>query len=533
MTPRVTNRQATLAGRPCALAADAMQPGQTPSAHAADALRDPVAAYRLLAGMLQRQARAGDTHTDTPHVDVRSPTTKGAPMVLPHWADASAIVSLTLALGDGRRSGLSPRLDVALADGIPGTALPPRWALPCGASITLRAVRAPRLRAQSLGAPGVRRTQAPLLSGTATALVRDRLAVDRLYLLTCGHVVAPDATTRTDELIDVLLDDGNSSRRTLGGRLAEWLPAMGHQALRTGIDAALVEVLRSDAVALARQGALLANGVGGAARLDARVSLRRQSAPLAGTLKIHWSGWVDLPAITPGVADYFLQDAVGYASTAATQPGDSGAALWDADERLMGMHLGAIPDAAAGAANAVLAPIGPVLDWFQILPWLRDDPATLPARPLAAGRVAPPVLPPSARAPDEALLIIAKTLWAEAAGEGQIGMEAVGGVIANRTRLKWRHKTDEVAVCLDYKQFSCWNTGSPLLAKMERVQRQPDAAWRDALDIARRVLAGSLSDCTDGATHYFASTLRRRPSWERGAVHCRTIGSHLFFKGIR
>ena len=479
MTPRVTNRQATLAGRPCALAADAMQPGQTPSAHAADALRDPVAAYRLLAGMLQRQARAGDTHTDTPHVDVRSPTTKGAPMVLPHWADASAIVSLTLALGDGRRSGLSPRLDVALADGIPGTALPPRWALPCGASITLRAVRAPRLRAQSLGAPGVRRTQAPLLSGTATALVRDRLAVDRLYLLTCGHVVAPDATTRTDELIDV------------------------------------------------------ANGVGGAARLDARVSLRRQSAPLAGTLKIHWSGWVDLPAITPGVADYFLQDAVGYASTAATQPGDSGAALWDADERLMGMHLGAIPDAAAGAANAVLAPIGPVLDWFQILPWLRDDPATLPARPLAAGRVAPPVLPPSARAPDEALLIIAKTLWAEAAGEGQIGMEAVGGVIANRTRLKWRHKTDEVAVCLDYKQFSCWNTGSPLLAKMERVQRQPDAAWRDALDIARRVLAGSLSDCTDGATHYFASTLRRRPSWERGAVHCRTIGSHLFFKGIR
>jgi len=451
---------------------------------------------------------------------------------MPGWADPSAIVSLSLTLGNGCGQA-AQRLDVALADGVPGTALPPRWQLPCGASLPLRVLRSPRLQAQAAGAPGLRRTQAPRLTGTATALLRDRLAPDRLYLLTCGHVVAPDAGTRGNELVQVLLPDAAGGERSIDGRLAEWLPPMGMRAVETRIDAALIELLRSDAVQVVQQGALLATGIGGAARHDAPVSLRRRSTPLAGRLLIHWSGWVDLPAITPGVADYFLQGAVGYASSAPTQAGDSGAALWDADERLVGMHLGAISDAAAGAANAVMAPIGPVLDWFAVQPWLRDDPATLPARQTGPGRVAPSPRPPDAHDADAVLLIVAKTLWGEAAGEGRLGMEAVAGVIGNRKRLRWRDKTDEAAVCLDHKQFSCWNVGSPLLAKMERVQRQPDAAWREALAIASDLLAGRLADRTDGATHYHASTLRRTPAWAQGVVPCCTIGRHLFFKGIR
>lgn len=471
-----------------------------------------LAAYRALSQGLARQTSAA--------------TQPG----LPAWADTSAIASVSLTLNI-RNS--TPRLDIALADGVPGRSLPPRWALPCGASLPLRVLRAPRLQAQAAGAPGLRRSEAPHLHGTATALLRDRLAPDRLYLLTCGHVVAPNAGTRCDELIEVLLPDGSGSERRIDGRLAEWLPPMGANAFKTRIDAALVELGRSDAVAVVQQGALLAAGIGGAARHDAPVSLRRRSTPLAGRLLIHWSGWVDLPAITPGVADYFLQGAVGYATSAPTAAGDSGAALWDADQRLMGMHLGAIPDAAPGAANAVMAPIGPVLDWFVVQPWLRDDPATLPAVPSLPGRTAPPLRPLGERASDETLLIVAKTLWAEAAGEGRIGMEAVAAVIGNRTRLRWRDKRDEAEVCLDYKQFSCWNTGSPLLVKMERVQRQPDAAWSDALDIAQLLLAGRLADCTGGATHYHASAMRRLPAWARDVRPCRTIGRHLFYRGIR
>lgn len=387
-----------------------------------------------------------------------------------------------------------------------------------------------------MGAPGLRRVEVPRLNGTATALVRDRLAPDRNYLLTCGHVVAPHAMVRSDELIEVLLPDSAGAtghKRSIDGRLAEWLPPMGGNAVDTRIDAALVELVRGDAVALAQQGALLASGIGGAARHDAPVSLRRRSTPLAGRLLIHWSGWVDLPAITPGVADYFLQGAVGYASSAPTEPGDSGAALWDAQDALVGMHLGAIPDAQSGAANAVMAPIGPVLDWFAVQPWLRGDPATLPAVPTTPGRNAPPLRPAGNRSPHEALLIVAKTLWAEAAGEGRIGMEAVASVIGNRKRLQWRQKRDEAEVCLDHKQFSCWNTGSPLLTKMERVQRQPDPAWHEALDIAGQLLAGRLADCTDGATHYHASTMRRLPQWARDARPCRSIGRHLFYRDIR
>lgn len=452
---------------------------------------------------------------------------------LPPWADAAAIVSLSLALDGG--SG-TPRLDIALADGVPGALLPARWHLPGGASLRLRAVRAPRLQAQAAPTlvPAVCRTSAPRISGTATALVRDRLAIDRFYLLTCGHVVAPNAGCRVDERVEIRLPSTTATDAAdlLDGRLAEWLPAMGGEALPTAIDAALVEVKRSDAVALVRQGGLLAAGVGGRARLDQPVSLRRRVGPLAGALKIHWSGWVDLPALTPGVADYFLDAAVGYQTGAPTQAGDSGAALWDADEALIGMHLGAIPDARPGSANAVMAPIGPVLDWFAVQPWLRDDPADFAARPPGPQRVAPAL--PAAVAADSGTIrtIVAQTLWAEAAGEGRAGMAAVASVIRTRCQRQWRGKTDAAAVCLDHKQFSCWNDGSPLLGKMEKVLRTPDAAFRIADELAGRMLADDLPDSTDGATHYVATSLRPLPRWLDGALLCRVIGQHAFYKGI-
>jgi spore germination cell wall hydrolase CwlJ-like protein len=126
----------------------------------------------------------------------------------------------------------------------------------------------------------------------------------------------------------------------------------------------------------------------------------------------------------------------------------------------------------------------------------------------------------------------ASTLWAEARGEGRIGMEAVANVIANRARLQWHGAAGTAAVCLAPRQFSCWNAGDPHLVKMERVMRSPDALYLEACDIARRMLAGELPDRTDGATHYFASTLRVRPNWAQGRSPCRVIGNHEFYKDI-
>jgi len=470
------------------------------------------AAYRGLVLALGRRAHTARRHIDTS---------------LPDWADPSAIVSLSLRLPGRGDAGCVPTLEVALRDGIPAHALPACITL-AGHQLPLRVLRAPRLLAQA--APAVRRTTEPLEVGTATALVRDRLAPDRNYLLTCGHVVAPTLAARVDEPINVQLQDGTGSR-TMQGWLAEWLPALGGQAYVTSLDAALVEVARQDAIELQHHGALLPAGVGGSPCRDQAVTLRRRSTALPGALKIHWSGWVDLPGLTPGVADYFLADAVGYASAEPTIGGDSGAALWDADERLIGMHLGAIPDAAPGSANAVLAPIAPVLDWFAVQPYSRGNPATLPASPLRAGRVAPPVLPADERQDGDAVSIVARTLWGEARGEGALGMEAVAGVIRNRWDRRWGGAQDAVEVCLARKQFSCWNAGDPNLARMERVMRSPDDSYLEACSIARELLAGTLRDRTDGATHYIASTLRQRPGWLQDLRLCAVIGNHEFYKG--
>lgn len=470
-------------------------------------------AFELLARALHRRSRPGGSGSVIEDA-------------LPDWLDPTAIESIAMELPAVDRV---PHIDVALRDGVPGSALPSRLWL-AGRPYRLHARRAARAVAQA--APSVHRTLAPRQVGTATALVRDQLAPDRNYLLTCGHVVAPMADTRVDEPVDVFVAEAGGVTRTLTGRLVEWMPPLGGQAYRTGLDAALIELLRSDAVALQQDGSLLAAGIGGRPRLDQPVTLRRRSTPLAGALKIHWSGWVDLPGLTPGVADYFLADAVGYASAEPTIGGDSGAAVWDADEQLMGMHLGAIPDAAPGEANAVLACIGPVFDWFSVTPYLRDDPATLPDVPRVPGRVAPPAPSAGELGEGDEVSIVARTLWAEARGEGRIGMEAVANVIANRERLRWRGASNAAAVCLARKQFSCWNDGDPNLVKMERVMRSPDADFLEACDIARQMLAGHLPDRTDGATHYFASTLRTRPDWAQGRSPCRVIGNHEFYKGI-
>jgi len=51
----------------------------------------------------------------------------------------------------------------------------------------------------------------------------------------------------------------------------------------------------------------------------------------------------------------------------------------------------------------------------------------------------------------------AVTIWREARGEGQPGMLAVAFVIRNRAQQgkPWPHDPDRV--CLQRKQFSCWN----------------------------------------------------------------------------
>lgn len=455
----------------------------------------------------------------------------GQVVVGPDWVDPALVESMALAL-PGLRHGARV-IEVALRDGFPGSALPQRLALPGSAeSVPLRVVRAARATAQ--GAPGLTRANAPHMTGTATCLVRDMLNPLRNYLLTCGHVAAPNSSVVADELLHI--DDDGHLRQ---GRLVEWQPALGAGVFRTRLDAALVEIAAGDAIALRRAPGFVPAGLGGAPTADMAVTLRRRRQPLPGVLKVFWSGFVDVPGLTPGDADYFLADAIGYLTDQDTEGGDSGGAIWDAAERLMGMHIAGLHASPPGRANAVFGPIAPVLDWYSVQPYLQNDPATLPApaprgAPAVGARLPVAPLPAVGLAADAEIAIVAATLWGEARGQGKEGMRAVAWVVANRLRRKYQGKSSCAAVCQAPFQFSCWNANDPNLPRMRRIAAAPDAPYLEACAIARELVTSGLQgkDPTNGATHYYARSLRPPAYWARGKSPCAEIGAHLFYNNI-
>ncbi|MGE5515311.1 MAG: cell wall hydrolase [Bacteroidota bacterium] len=125
--------------------------------------------------------------------------------------------------------------------------------------------------------------------------------------------------------------------------------------------------------------------------------------------------------------------------------------------------------------------------------------------------------------------ILARTLWGEARGETVRGIEAVSAVVMNRVRRGgWWGNTVET-VCLKPLQFSCWNPSDPNRVKLERVD-EDDRQFRVCLRIARRAIAGSVDDPTNGATHYHVRGLL--PAWSRDRTPSAEIGNHLFYNDV-
>ncbi len=129
---------------------------------------------------------------------------------------------------------------------------------------------------------------------------------------------------------------------------------------------------------------------------------------------------------------------------------------------------------------------------------------------------------------------LARTIWGEARGEGAAGMTAVACVILNRLARAQAQKSGTywwgssiVQICRKPWQFSCWNSDDPNAEKMASVGRD-DLYFATALRIARRALAGRLTDVTCGATHYHAAYVS--PSWAKGLAPCARIGAHVFYR---
>ena len=140
--------------------------------------------------------------------------------------------------------------------------------------------------------------------------------------------------------------------------------------------------------------------------------------------------------------------------------------------------------------------------------------------------------------PEQAIDILARTIWAEARGEGQHGMEAVAAVITNRLHVSQQSGghfwwgNDIASICQAPWQFSCWNPGDPNLPKLQKIDKR-DAEFASALRIARRAVNGLLDDPTVdvntgiGATHYHHRAMQ--PRWAKGSRPISSIGNHVFY----
>jgi spore germination cell wall hydrolase CwlJ-like protein len=116
--------------------------------------------------------------------------------------------------------------------------------------------------------------------------------------------------------------------------------------------------------------------------------------------------------------------------------------------------------------------------------------------------------------------VVALTILAEARGEGPDGMAAVAACIQQRSLN--RSMTPE-EVCLEKKQFSCWNGKRP--ADLEHLLKLPQAKTANWLSKNLHKLNRAKIGYAD---HYHADYVK--PYWATGRTPTITIGKHLFYK---
>lgn len=130
---------------------------------------------------------------------------------------------------------------------------------------------------------------------------------------------------------------------------------------------------------------------------------------------------------------------------------------------------------------------------------------------------------------------IARTIWAEARGEGFQGMQAVANVIWNRFvisqqtpgRMWWGETLEEI--CLAKNQFSAWRLDDPN-RPLAMAVTDADPQFKMALLIALKCVGGVLADITRGATHYHAKSIK--PYWTAQANFTASVKNHDFYNGV-
>jgi spore germination cell wall hydrolase CwlJ-like protein len=123
-------------------------------------------------------------------------------------------------------------------------------------------------------------------------------------------------------------------------------------------------------------------------------------------------------------------------------------------------------------------------------------------------------------------LFLACTLAFESIGESLHGKQMVASVIVNRMN---ERKLSAVEVCLQRKQFSCWNNGvdeARVMKQVEKWRRESPDEWADCMELAVKIQNDRFAPIAF-ITHYYNPKLCS-PKWADKLVGKRTVGNHVF-----
>lgn len=124
--------------------------------------------------------------------------------------------------------------------------------------------------------------------------------------------------------------------------------------------------------------------------------------------------------------------------------------------------------------------------------------------------------------------LLAKTLMAEAGGEGYDGMLAAGAVIHNRANTTG-YGDSLRDVIMKPGQFSAWNSVTGYAGGEGGLDMDKITPNEHALKAADAILSGNFEDPTGGATHYYNPSVAN-PKWgqKRAGGDWKRIGNHIF-----
>lgn len=214
-------------------------------------------------------------------------------------------------------------------------------------------------------------------AGTLSCLLRPREPrSERRYLLSCAHVLAPPGANRHDP---VWLLDGDDGHVPIG-RLSAWSTLGRTAGARVAVDAAVAEITSSSALTrLSREiadiGMPASRHGNGTLRRGQHLRMRGAASQRVLTLEV-----VDLAfrlaEPVGALGNPFTRQHVDAVACLchgdAPQDGDSGAAVVDAHNDVVGVHSLAAPTAEPGKPHyTAFSRIGPILHHFATQ-WLLD-----------------------------------------------------------------------------------------------------------------------------------------------------------------